>query len=125
MAGAAQQAVLDFGQVVDAIMVGEAGRLSLHNISLVNAAPRHAPHTDTHARYRVAAFGPWPSLTVLPNATVRQRIWFPLHAFTLAARGTWCPLIIIWRRMVSCMPGSAVTTCLSGLIESCAAGNLG
>ena len=69
--GAAQPAVLDFGQVVDAIMVGEMGRLSLNNLTLVNAAPRHVPHTDTHARYRIDTFGPYPSITVLPNATVR------------------------------------------------------
>lgn len=68
--GAAQPAVLDFGLVVDAIMVGEMGRLSLNNITLVNAAPRHVPHTDTHARYKIATFGPYPSITVLPNATV-------------------------------------------------------
>ena len=80
MAGAGQQAVLDFGQEVHAIMVGEMGRLLLHNLSLVNAAPRHAPHTDTHARYKVASFGPWPSLTVLPNATVRRA---PVHPASL------------------------------------------
>ena len=72
MAGAPQRAVLDFGQVADAIMVGEGGRLSLYNMTLVNAAQRNVPYTDTHARYKITSFGPWPSLTVLPNATVRR-----------------------------------------------------
>ena len=70
--GAAQQAVLNFGQVADAIMVGEGGRLSLYNLTLVNAAQRSVPNTDSHARYKIVSFGPWPSLTVLPNATVRR-----------------------------------------------------
>lgn len=68
---AAERAVLDLGQIVDAIMVGENGILTLYNMSLVNAAPRNIPHTDTHARYKLSPFGPWPSLTILPNATVR------------------------------------------------------
>lgn len=66
----AEPAVLDFGQVVDAIMVGERGTLSLFNLTLQNAAPRNVLRTDTHARYKIIPFGPWPSLTVLPNATV-------------------------------------------------------
>lgn len=76
MAGAPQQAVLDFGQVADAIMVGEGGRLALYNLTLVNSAQRNvAPGPSdppTHARYKIASFGPWPSLTVLPNATVSR-----------------------------------------------------
>lgn len=62
--------MLDFGQVVDAIMIGEGGRLAFYNVSLINAAPRVVPHTDTHARYKIVVFGLWPSITILPNATV-------------------------------------------------------
>lgn len=68
--GAAQPTVLDLGQVVDAIMIGEGGTMRFYNLSILNAAPRSVPHTDTHARYRIKTFGPWPSITVLPNATV-------------------------------------------------------
>ncbi|CAL5227539.1 g10528 [Coccomyxa viridis] len=70
VAGAAQPAVLNLGQVVDAIMIGEGGTVQFYNLSIVNAAPRNIPHTDTHARYRIRTFGPWPSITILPNATV-------------------------------------------------------
>ncbi|BDA46412.1 probable mitogen-activated protein kinase kinase kinase 11 [Coccomyxa sp. Obi] len=69
-ANSTEPAVLDLGQVVDAIMVGERGTLALFNMTLQNAAPRNILRTDTHARYKVIPFGPWPSLTVLPNATV-------------------------------------------------------
>ena len=72
VAGAAQPAVLDLGQVVDAIMIGEGGTVQFYNLSIVNAAARNIPHTDTHARYRIKTFGPWPSITILPNATVSQ-----------------------------------------------------
>lgn len=51
-------------------MVGDMGTLALYNMTLQNAAPRNILRTDTHARYKVIPFGPWPSLTVLPNATV-------------------------------------------------------
>lgn len=71
-----EPAVLDFGQIVDAIMVGENGTLALQNITLQNAAPRNVLKTDTHARYKVVPFGPWPSLTVLPNATVSGLPYF-------------------------------------------------
>ncbi len=62
--------MLDFGQIVDALMVGERGTLALYNMTLQNAAPRNILKTDSHARYKIIPFGPWPSLTVLPNATV-------------------------------------------------------
>ncbi|EIE23924.1 kinase-like protein [Coccomyxa subellipsoidea C-169] len=65
-----EPAVLDFGQIVDALMVGERGTLALYNMTLQNAAPRNILKTDSHARYKIIPFGPWPSLTVLPNATV-------------------------------------------------------
>ena len=68
--GAAQPALLNLGQVVDAIMIGEGGTIRFYNLSILNAAPRGVLHTDTHARYRIKTFGPWPSITILPNATV-------------------------------------------------------
>ena len=70
--GSAERAVLDLGQVVDAIMIGEGGIVQFYNLSIIDAAPRNVPHTDTHARYRIRTFGPWPSITILPNATVSQ-----------------------------------------------------
>ena len=68
--GSPQPAVIDLGQVVDAIMIGDRGRVQFNNLMLQNAAPRNTSHTDTHARYRIRTFGPWPSITILPNATV-------------------------------------------------------
>ena len=64
--------VLDFGGVSDSIMVGMNGRLSFTNLTLRNPAPKFPLHTASHARFRVSGFGPWPSVTVLPNATVRH-----------------------------------------------------
>ncbi len=72
--------MLDLGQVVDAIMIGEGGIVQFFNLSIVNAAPRNIPHTDTHARYRIRTFGPWPSISILPNATVSQACKFSCMA---------------------------------------------
>ncbi|KAK9822208.1 hypothetical protein WJX81_005892 [Elliptochloris bilobata] len=63
-------AVLDFGGVSDSIMVGMNGRLSFTNMTLRSPAPTFPIHTASHARFKVNGFGPWPSVTVLPNATV-------------------------------------------------------
>ena len=68
--GSPQPAVIDLGQVVDAIMIGDGGTVQFNNLTLQNAAPRNALHTDTHARYKIRTFGPWPSITILPNSTV-------------------------------------------------------
>lgn len=70
--GSPEPAILDLGQVVDAIMIGEGGTIQFYNMSIRNAAPRNVPDTDTHARYRIKSFGPWPSITILPNATVSR-----------------------------------------------------
>lgn len=70
MPGAARTAVIDLGQVVDAIMIGAGGTIQFFNLTLQNPAPRNVLRTDTHARYKIKTFGPWPSITVLPNATV-------------------------------------------------------
>ena len=69
--GAQQPAVLDFGGASDSIMVGMNGKLLLTNLTLRNPAPKFPIHTASHARFKVNGFGPWPSITVLPNATVR------------------------------------------------------
>ena len=68
--GSPQPAVIDLGQVVDAIMIGDGGKVQFNNLTLQNPAPRNVLHTDTHARYKIRTFGPWPSITILPNATV-------------------------------------------------------
>ena len=56
--GSPQPAVIDLGQVVDAIMIGDGGKVQFNNLTLQNAAPRNVPHTDTHARYKIRTFRP-------------------------------------------------------------------
>jgi hypothetical protein len=80
------EAVLDFGGAVDSIMVGKHGKLTLTNLTLRNPAPRLPVHTASHARFLLDGFGPYPSITVLPNATVRPR---PGARTAQTARARW------------------------------------
>ena len=73
MSGAAGsgQAAVDMGGLVDAIHVASTGVLGMRGIATRNAGPSALVRLTREARYRVDAFGVWPSITVDPGAKVR------------------------------------------------------
>lgn len=101
--GVADLAVIDLGQVVDAIMIGEGARVQFNNLTIKNAAPRNVLHTDTHARYKIRTFGPWPSITILPNATVSPALLYALPCASPHTRSEQShagrPMICVYMRL--------------------------
>jgi hypothetical protein len=69
--GVLEDTAIDLGGMVDAIFVASSGHLGFDRIILHGPGPPSTRRLDTHARYKTLSFGPWPSITLAPNASVR------------------------------------------------------
>ncbi|KAK9822810.1 hypothetical protein WJX81_001964 [Elliptochloris bilobata] len=63
-------AVLNFGQMTSALLVGNSSSLGFANMTLRNSASRHITKPDWQTRYQIQGLGCWPSVIVQPGASI-------------------------------------------------------